>query len=69
MQARGYDDLSAEAIARFEDVHVGAVEPDALRAALAAAVRALVREGVDARLPHADAVARRLADLADARSS
>jgi hypothetical protein len=69
VQARGYDDLSAEALARFEDAHVGAVEPDALRNALTASVRALVREGVDARLPHADAVAQRLADLADARSS
>jgi len=68
VQARGYDDLSAEALARFEDTHVGAVEPDALRKALAASVRVLVREGVDGRLPHADAVAQRLAELADARS-
>jgi hypothetical protein len=43
-QARGYDDLSAETLARFEDAHVGAVEPGALRAALAASVLALVRE-------------------------
>ena len=69
VQARGYDDLSAEALARFEDAHVGAVEPDALRTALDASVRALVREGVDGRLAHADAVAQRLAHLADARSS
>jgi hypothetical protein len=69
VQARGYDDLSAEALARFEAAHIGAVESDELRTALAASVRALVREGVDGRLPHADAVAKRLVDLVDARSS
>jgi len=63
VQARGYDDLSAEALARFEDAHVSAVEPGALRAALAASVLALMREGAEARLPHADAVAHRLAEL------
>ncbi len=63
VQARGYDDLSAETLARFEDAHVGALEPDALRIALAASVRELVREGFDARLPHADVVAQRLAAL------
>ena len=35
-QARGYDDLSAETLARFQDSHVGALEPGALRAALSA---------------------------------
>jgi hypothetical protein len=63
VQARGYDDLSAETLARFADAHVGAVEPAALRAALAASVLALVREGAEARLPHADVVAQRLAEL------
>jgi hypothetical protein len=63
VQARGYDDVSAETLARFKDAHVGAVEPGALRAALAASVLALMREGADARLPHADAVAQRLAEL------
>ena len=62
-QARGYDDLSAETLARFGDTHVGAVEPGALRAALAASVGALMREGAEARLPHADAVAERLGEL------
>jgi len=62
-QARGYDDLSAEILARFEHAHVGAVEPMALRAALAASLRALMREGAEARLVHADAVAHRLAAL------
>ncbi len=63
VQARGYDDLSAETLARFEDAHVGAVAPGALRAALAASVLALMREGADARLPHAHLVAERLAEL------
>jgi hypothetical protein len=63
VQARGYDDLAADTLARFDDAHVGAVEPDALRRALAASVAALVHEGVQARLPHADTVAHRLAEL------
>lgn len=62
-QARGYDDLPAETLARLEDAHVGEVDPGALRAALAASVIALTREGVEARLPHARIVAERLADL------
>ena len=63
VQARGYDDLSAETLARFEDAHVAALEPGPLRAALAAAVAALMREGSEARLPHADVVAQRLAEM------
>jgi len=63
VQARGYDDLSAETLGRFEAAHVGAVEPGALRADLAASVLALMRAGAEARLPHADTVAQRLAEL------
>jgi hypothetical protein len=63
VQARGYDDLSGETLTRFQDAHVGGVEPGALRAALAASVLALTREGAEARLPHADTVAQRLAEL------
>jgi hypothetical protein len=63
VQARGYDDLSAQTLARFEAAHVGALEPGALRAALAAAVLALMHEGAEVRLPHADTVAQRLAEL------
>jgi hypothetical protein len=63
VQARGYDDLSAETLARLEDAHVGALEPGALRAALAASVLALMGEAAEARLPHADTVAQRLAEL------
>ncbi len=63
VQARGYDDLSTETLARFEDAHVGAVEPGALRTALAASVLALMREGAEARLPHAHVVAERLGEF------
>ena len=63
VQARGYDDLSGETLARYEYAHVGAADPAALRAALAASVVALMREGAGAHLPHADTVAQRLADL------
>jgi hypothetical protein len=62
-QARGYDDLPPETLAFFEEAHVGEVDPAALRAALAASVRALLREGAEAGLPHADVVAERLAEL------
>jgi hypothetical protein len=63
VQARGYDDLPVETLARFGDAHVGAMQAGALRAALAAAVRGLVHEGGQARLPHAGVVAERLAEL------
>jgi hypothetical protein len=63
VQARGYDNLSAETLARFELAHVGATEPAALRAALSTSVLALMRESVGAGLPHADTVAHYLADL------
>jgi len=66
VQARGYDDLSAETLARFEDAHAGAADPAALRAALTASVLALMHEGARARLPQADHVAQRLADLTNA---
>ena len=63
VQARGYDDLSAENLARFEGAHVRAVEPWALRAALATSVLALMGEGAEAGLPHAHTVAQRLAEF------
>jgi hypothetical protein len=63
VQARGYDDLSAATLARFGGTHVGAAEPDVLRAALAASVRALMHEGAAAGLPHADTVEQRVAEL------
>jgi hypothetical protein len=63
VQARNYDDLSGETLARFEDAHVGAVEPGPLRAALAACVRALLEEGAQAHVPNAQVVAERLDEL------
>jgi hypothetical protein len=63
VQARGYDDLSAETRARLDPAHIGALEREALRAALAGSVVALVQEGAEARLRHADTVAERLAEL------
>jgi hypothetical protein len=63
VQARGYDELSSETLARLHDAHVGTVEPGALRAALAGSVLALVHEGEEARLPHADVIAERLAEF------
>jgi hypothetical protein len=63
VQARGYDDLSTDTLARFEDAHVGALDPRALRTTLAASVVALTREGAETRLPHVDVVTQRLAEL------
>jgi hypothetical protein len=63
VHARGYGDLSAATLARFADTHVGAGEPEALRPALSASVRALMREGTEGQLAHADLVAQRLQDL------
>jgi hypothetical protein len=63
VQARGYDDLSTETLARSEEAHVGSLEPAGMRAALAGSVLALMSEGAEADLPHAQAVADRLADL------
>jgi hypothetical protein len=63
VEGRGYDALSAETLARFAETHVGALEPRALYTALAAAVRALLHEGSEARLPDTETIAQRLADL------
>ena len=63
VQARGYDDLSTETLARYEDAHIGSLEPATLRRALAASVLALMQEGAEARLPPAQVVADRLAEL------
>jgi hypothetical protein len=63
VQARGYDDLPAEARARFQGTLVGALEPGPLRVALAASVKALIREGAGARVSSADIVAERLVEL------
>jgi hypothetical protein len=62
-QARGYDDLPAETLAQLVAAHVGALEPQPLREALAASVQALMVAGVEARLPHVAAVDERLTEL------
>ena len=61
--ARGYDDLPTEALAAFEHAHVGTLERDALRRALAASVLALLDEGAESGLPHAAVVQQRLAEI------
>ncbi|HKA27549.1 MAG TPA: hypothetical protein VKD88_09250 [Gaiellaceae bacterium] len=63
VQARGYDELPAETLARLDGAHVRSLEPDALRVALAAGTRALLTEGGEAGVPHAEVIAERLAEL------
>jgi hypothetical protein len=63
VQARGYDDLPAETLARFAQTHVDTVAPESLRAALAASVSILVREAAEADLSSANVVAERIAEL------
>src|SRR5947209_4701572 len=62
-QARGYDDLPADTLASFNRTHVGSLEPEGLRSALSAAMRALLHEGREANVPSAEAVAERIAQL------
>jgi hypothetical protein len=63
VQGRGYDDLSADTLARCAGAHVGTLEPAALRQALAAAVGTLTGEAAEAGLADVDTVAQRLAEL------
>lgn len=63
IQARGYDDLSAETLARFAPTHIGTVEPAALHEALASCVSALLHEAARANVPSAEIIADRLAEL------
>ena len=62
-QARGYDDLPAEALARFEGTHVESHDPAGLRRALAASAREVLNGGENADLAHAENVAARIAEL------
>lgn len=62
-QARGYDDLPPEVLARFGETHVADLEPARLQKALQAAMRLLFSEGVKAKAPGADAVAHRLTEF------
>lgn len=63
VQARGYDELPAEILAQFNGTLACAAEPGTLRAALAATVTALLREGAQVPVPSAEEVAERLAEL------
>jgi len=63
VQARGYDDLSAETLDRFKETHVPAVERGVLRKALSASVAVLMHESAEAQLPDVDVVGERLAEL------
>jgi hypothetical protein len=62
-QARSYDELPSETLARLDGAHVGSLEPGALRAALAASTRALLDAGAEAEVQQADIIAERLAEL------
>ncbi|TMC50402.1 MAG: nucleotidyltransferase domain-containing protein [Chloroflexi bacterium] len=59
VQARGYDDLPVDILATFTGTHVGSLEPERLRAALSAAMDALLHEAKENNVPNADAVAQR----------
>jgi hypothetical protein len=63
VEAREYDKLPAETLARFAQTHVDAVAPESLRAALAASVSMLMHEGAEADLLTANVVAERIAEL------
>jgi hypothetical protein len=58
VQARGYDDLPSEVLAGLADTRVGSLHVEALRAAFAAAMSALLREAADQ--PQAAGIASRL---------
>lgn len=60
---RGYDQLSAGTLARFEGTHVGALGRSDLHEALAVCVSALIREGEDADIPDIGVIAERLDEL------
>ncbi len=63
VQARGFDELPPETLARFDGTLVGSPEAEALRGALAASTAALLELGSQAGLPSAPVVAERLAEL------
>jgi len=65
VQARGYDDLPADVLARFDRTHVASGDPGELRRALAASLAALLDESAE--LPGADVAAGRLAEITQPR--
>lgn len=64
VQARGYDQLPAATLQRFEHTHVTATEPHTLNGALRASVTALLQEAADADVPNAEAITERVGELA-----
>jgi len=64
VQARGYDQLPAATLQRFEHTHVTATEPHTLNSALRASVTALLQEAADADVPNAEAITERVGELA-----
>ena len=65
VQARGYDDLPADVLSRFDGTHVASGEPDELRRALAASLAALLDESAE--LPGAAVAAGRLGEITQLR--
>jgi hypothetical protein len=62
VQARGYDDLPAEVLARFDETHTGSHEPDELHSALSNAVQALITEAKEAQISTLESITERMAD-------
>ena len=62
VQARGYDDVPADDLVQFERTHIASLDVDVLRAALSAALQALIQEGTEANVSTVDAVVERLGD-------
>jgi hypothetical protein len=60
VQARGYDELPAETLAGFSETHLGSLDPRRLRAALSAAMDALLREARENNVASTEAVEQRL---------
>lgn len=63
VQARGYDELPAPTLKRFEHSHVTTTEPHRLHRALRASMTALLREAEEAGVPTARAIIERVGDL------
>lgn len=64
VQARGYDQLPAATLQRFEHTHVTATAPHTLYGALRASVAALLREAADADVRNAEEITERVGELA-----
>lgn len=63
VQARGYDQLPAPTLQRFEHTHVTATEPHALYSALRSSLAALLQEAAEADVCNAEAITERVGEL------